>query len=172
MTDKQRVRGLLDLPSSDFFGEGWDLAEPSPEFVPGMGLGATEQARRWAWLGMQAETAAEIKRALRRPPHRPRKDQLSTTDAIRAYSLWRICHRLRHQWGKPRARIEVTNRELIRWHREIETALEVPKHKQLFAKPDQTIEPSVSKGRGILQIDDHWNSAVCEEVEARFSQTT
>ncbi|MGY6634843.1 MAG: hypothetical protein ACXIU8_14040 [Alkalilacustris sp.] len=171
MSEKRKVRGLLDMLDAERSGEAWEWAEPASDFVPGMGIGATAQATRWAWLGMQMEAAAAVERALKRPAGRPTKDRLLTKDAVRAFAVWRMCYALRHDvLGKPEAHI--TARELVRLIRQVEASLEVPRHCQLFARPDETVEPSITRGKSTLEIGDDWNSALCEELWFGSPQTT
>ena len=69
MTSKKQVRGLLDVIEAEAQGEEWELAEQALGDALGLGLGTTEQAKRWALIGASYETQEEI----RRPAHRPSK---------------------------------------------------------------------------------------------------
>ena len=114
MTDEGKARGLLDEALVELTGESREPRDPSPDFVPGMGLGATRQATRWAWLGMQQEVREGVKRALKRPAHRPRKDPIETKDSIRAFAAWQMCRNLRHNiLKKPNAQFRACLRRLL-----------------------------------------------------------
>jgi len=163
MSEKKKVSGLLDMLDAEQKGQPWEWEADPRGVVPGMGLGATAQATRWAWLGMQMEAEAAIQSALKRPAHRPAKDPLLSKDAVRAFAVWRMCNGLRHDiLRKPNAHI--TTRALVALIRQVENALNVPRTRQLFAMPDQTVETSISRGKRILEIDDAWNSQFCEEL--------
>lgn len=171
MNEKRQVRGLLDMLDAEREGQLWEWEALAPGVVPGMGLGASSQATRWAWLGMQMEAEAAIQNTLKRPAHRPAKDPLLSKDAVRAFAVWRMCHGLRHDiLNKPNAHI--STRELVALIRQVENALNVPKTHQLFSKPDQTVESSITRGKQILEIDDAWNSQFCDKLEASLTQTT
>ena len=105
MNQKRKVRGLLDLVEAEMLGEDWEIEESSPDFVFGMGTGATKEATRWAYLGMLWEQREVLKRAYKRPAHRPKKHPYLTKDATRAFSAWKMCRSIRASIGKPFAEI-------------------------------------------------------------------
>ena len=166
----KKVRGLLDVVEAEARGEAWELETLSAGFVPGMGLGATKEATRWAWLGIQSEMASAIDGATKRPAHRPQKHPYETNDAVRAFAVWRICKVLRETLDKPKAKI--TTRELIRLIQLVEESLGVNGHEKLFKHNEATNEQSVARGKKHLEIDAGWNSNVCEELWRTFPQTT
>ena len=73
MTSKKQVRGLLDVVEAEAQGEEWELAEQTLGDALGLGLGATEQARRWALIGMEHEAKMQS----RRPAHRPKTENIT-----------------------------------------------------------------------------------------------
>ena len=170
MTERKKVRGPMGIIEAQINGEEWEIESPSPDYVPGMGMGATKQATRWAWIGMQAEISNAIAEKSKRPAHRPKKDPLETMDAVRAFAAWRMCKNLRRILGKPDAKI--TTRELICLIQLVENEMGVDRRQQFFNRDDTTNEQSVSRGKNHLEIDADWNSKVCEELQAAFSQTT
>jgi hypothetical protein len=69
----KKVRGLLGMMEAETKGENWEWDDPSAEYIPGMGLGASKQATRWARIGYQDEIAPAAELAAKRPEHRPPK---------------------------------------------------------------------------------------------------
>ena len=82
---------------------------------------------------------------------RPRKSY--HINERRAYCLWFIAKDFSQS-----GRAKLTNRKLI------EMAHKTP-FKNLFKSSQQTLEPSVSRGKKILKIDDLWNSKVWDLLE-------
>ena len=164
------VQGLLDLVVASANGEPWEPALSIYDFVPGMGVGASEQAIRWAWVGRLIEMERAIEKSLKRPAHRPRKQSYEKKDAWRAYLAWNMCWNVRRALGAPDGKI--SNRELIRCIRDVENKLQIPNDKRAFTSTDATCEQSLSRGKKLLEIDNNWNSEVCEKVSATFNQTT
>tara|TARA_B110000977_G_C10846863_1_gene404243 strand:+ start:48 stop:548 length:501 start_codon:yes stop_codon:yes gene_type:complete len=165
MTSKKQVRGLLDVVEAEAQGEEWELAEQTLGDALGLGLGATEQARRWALIGMEHEAKMQS----RRPAHRPKKENITKIDSIRAFAAWHMCWRLRGLANKPNARI--TNRELIRVIQVVEQAEGLDAGERLFPERGNS-DASLSRGKKILGIDANWNSKVCEELQQSFTKTT
>jgi hypothetical protein len=161
MKENEKVRGLLDIAGSDAC-----LSEQAlTDLMLGLGWGATDQARRWALIGF----ALEEKMKLRRPAHRPKQDPITHKDAIRAFAAWQMCWKLRGIVGNPKARI--SSRELTRIIQIVENALGLNTTEKLFPKRGN-LDASLSSGKKILEIDDDWNSKVCEEVQRTLSKTT
>lgn len=158
MTGPRKVRGLIDFIEAEASGEVWEFDEPSPEYVPGMGLGATKEATRWAWMGYQLERMLLINLHLKQRRGRPAKSPIQTKDALRAFTLWRLAQRINAD-----ARRNVTNRELIALAIHIEESLGVPFPERVFPKAG-SYDASVSKGRRALEINDAWHSQVCEKI--------
>ena len=44
--------------------------------------------------------------------------------------------------------------------------------KPLFSSAAETLEQSLSRGKQELEIDESWNSKVCEKLRSTLSQTT
>ena len=164
------VQGLLDLVVASANGEPWELAPSIHEFVPGMGVGASEQAIRWAWVGQLIEMDQAIEKSLKRPAHRPRKQSYEKKDAWRAYLAWNMCWNVRRALGAADGKI--SNRELIRCIRDVERKLQIPNDKRAFTSTDATCEQSLSRGKKLLKIDNNWNSEFCEKLSVTFNQTT
>ena len=82
---------------------------------------------------------------------RPRKSY--HINERRAYCLWLIAKDFSQS-----ERAKLTNRKLI------EMAHKTP-FKGLFKSSQQTLEPSISRGKKTLKIDDLWNSKVCDLLE-------
>jgi hypothetical protein len=167
---RRKVRGLLDVVQAEAEGEAWELEASSSDFVPGMGLGATKEATRWAWRGYQLEMSNSVKARLKRPAHRPKKPRLANADALRAYSAWNMCQKRRASLNLPDGK--VTSRQLIGIIQAVERDIGIPLHDRLFSASEKTNEQSLSRGKALLEIDAHWNSAVCEELQQSFAQTT
>ena len=74
----------------------------------------------------------------------------------RAYCLWLIAKDFSQS-----ERAKLTNRKLI------EMMHKTP-FKDLFKSSQQTLEPSVSRGKKTPKIDDLWNSKVCDLLEQDF----
>ncbi len=165
MTSKRQVRGLLDVFEAEAQGEEWELAEQALGNALGLGLGAVEQARRWALIGMEHEAKIQA----RRPAHRPKKENITKIDSIRAFAAWQMCWHLRGLSNKPDAHI--TNRELIRVIQVIEQTESLDAGERLFPERGNS-DASLSRGKKILEIDGDWNSKVCEELQQSFTKTT
>jgi hypothetical protein len=167
MTKPKQIRGLLDYiglkPGEEF---EWEPASES--YVPGMGLGASEDAIRWAYRGIveeRSERLLETISSLARPAKKkgaPQKTPEFRSDNLRTFYLWYIIRDLPLSF-----RCEITNR------RAIELAAGNPvidKTKLLF--PDNyevaTIEQSVSRGKSFWRIDDCWNSKRCEQFYIKY----
>ena len=98
---------------------------------------------------------AELERQSMIPPKnkggRPRKSY--HINERRAYCLWLIAKDFSQS-----ERAKLTNRKLIAM------AHKTP-FKGLFKSSQQTLEPSISRGKKTLKIDDLWNSKVCDLLE-------
>ena len=165
MTSKRHVRGRLEVVEAEAKGEEGGLAAQTLVDALGLGLGATEQAKRWALIGMEHEA----KMQLRRPANRPKKESITKIDSIRAFAAWRMCWHLRGLANKPNARI--TNRELIRVIQVVEQEKSLGAGERLFPEHGNP-EASLSRGKKILEIDGDWNSKVCEKLNQSFTKTT
>ncbi len=152
---KKKVRGLLDFAS--LADDEWEYEEISPDYVPGLGLGATEEARRWAYMGYQMEIGAQLSALsnyYRNPVGRPALKEALQIDSMRAIHMWLELREMPETY-----RTEHTNRQLIRWmqgrkHR-------TPKAESLW-RPNSNLERSLSIGRTFWRIRDDWS---CPELE-------
>jgi hypothetical protein len=149
----------MGVAEAEANGEEWELEEPSLEYVPGMGLGATKEATRWAWMGYHLEKRRKIGQHLKRPRGRPRKEPLETTDAFRAFTLWRLAQHLDED-----ARRRISSRALVTFARQVEASLDVPQEERAFPVMTEAFDRSVSEGKKLLEIDNAWNSSVCEKI--------
>ena len=84
---KKQVRGLFDYLALKE-GEDWEIAPNSENYVYGMGMGATKQATRWAYIGYKYELAQKIKGYSNKLKGRPKLSQYRDIDCRRAYALW------------------------------------------------------------------------------------
>lgn len=160
MSEKRTVRGLLDYSEAVASGQEWEFEEPSPAYVPGLGLGTTDDARRWAWLGYMTEKRTRIDSLLKPKRGRPRKPPIGSKDAWRAFRLWMVAREFSES-----ERAALTNRQLIQVVTAVEDYMNVPNGLRAFPKAGSH-EQSVSRGKKALGIDSHWNSAVCEKIVA------
>ena len=160
---KKQIRGLFDyLDLKD--GEEWEWAPPSEDYVSGMGLGATKQATRWAYLGYKIETEARLKEALALVKRKTRKSETGGApykkeefkmDNQRALLLWLLAREYPENFRR-----ELTNRKAIQMAKMRWTV-----GRTMFALgvADTTIEQSVSRGKAFWGIDKSWNSKKLEE---------
>lgn len=155
---KQKVRGLLDAVGlSD---DEYRLQTVSPDFVPGLGLGTTPEARRWAYLGYQAE----IDRAFRliektegRKAGRPKTEKPFRLPSRRAVHMWLELRNMPYDYRKK------SNRDLIKWIKsrtDLSTHLAVLWPKNM--SKETSLERSLSEGRAYWGIKDDWTSEILE----------
>ncbi len=147
---------------------------PTAYPVPGIGLGASERARRWASLGMIIDNerfwplvenaiasygiASEAEFENRRKVGRPNKGELGSKDCWRAYTLWR----LRKQYPQCK-----TVKSLVNLAAQFEKILKrTPTECGFYLSNTDNIEQSVSRGKKALGIDRNWHSETCEQFEA------
>lgn len=167
MKEPRKVRGLLEVLETEANGEEWELESPSAEFVPGMGLGATKDATRWAWLGYQKELGRTFKKRGRNTI-----EPVKSKPARRAFHAWKMCKKLRAESGQDDAIF--SNRELIAKCQEYERDLGLDAKDRLFRDSvgQSTLDSSLSVGKGLLEIDERWNSEVCEKILRDLFKTT
>lgn len=168
MTDppKRKIRGLFDIIDAQAKGEDWELEAISEDFIPGLGVGATDEARRWAWLGYRYEMLEAVKVRLKRKRGPPTKDAYLTLDAKRARYLWAFADTLTKGKGG-----KISSRALIQLAVEVAKSTANPELKRLFLVADN-VEYSVSRGKKIMDIDAQWCSKVCEQLMKDYPQTT
>lgn len=88
MKEPRKVRGLLDFIDAEASGEDWEFETPSADYVPGLGLGATKEARRWALLGYCTEQLRRFEEQLSKlKPRRGRPTVKITVDMKRAAAV-------------------------------------------------------------------------------------
>lgn len=167
MKEPRKVRGLFGVLEAEANGEEWEFEQPSADYVPGMGLGATKEATRWAWLGYQKELGRILKKRGRKTI-----DPLKSTPARRAFHAWKMCKKLRADTGQDGAIF--SNRELIAKCQEFERDLGLNAKDRLFRDSvgQSTLDSSLSVGKGLLEIDERWNSEVCEKILRDLFKTT
>ena len=96
MTDKKQIKGLLDYISLKP-GEEADFATNSEDYVSGMGLGATEEAKLYAKIGRLYHEIENMKDAnsqidvtdKTKTLGRPRSKRFRNTSSSR-FHLWHI----------------------------------------------------------------------------------
>jgi len=154
MTKKQ-IRGLFDYMELEA-GEDWEFAPLSETFVHGMGLGATAEATRWAYKGYLQELG-DYAKALKKKAGRKALPRHAGIDCDRAKIIWMHVNQF-----KDKTLISLKNRHLIM---EMQSMGRYNKHiATLFPMSHGRLESSVSKGKKILEIDENWNSKVCEKL--------
>ena len=153
---KKSVRGLLDtigLQPND-----WELETVSEKYVPGMGLGATDDAKRWAYLGYRLEINGQLEKAIgvfEKKRGRPSKSEVSKVSSLRAFHIWLELRRMPETF-----RAGHTNRELIAWIKS-RGGLS-PKATKLW-RTGGDLERSLSEGRTFWGLSDDWQSQKCED---------
>ena len=154
---KKQVRGLFDYLALKE-GEDWEIAPNSENFVHGMGLGATKEATRWAYIGYNYELAQKIKGYSKKLKGRPKLSQYRDIDCRRAYALWLYVQNTIEE----DLREKVKNRHLIEWFKTIHKNENI--YSDLFN--ESNVESSVSRGRKKLEINSKWQRKVCEKINA------
>ena len=141
--------------------------------VPGIGVGATAEAIRWARLGMMLEWGHHVEDALQKSKQRgrPSKGPEKSRDAKRAYALWLVAQGLCEILGKPSG-AHIEHKELVRLYQLLEGDAGVQKAHALFSCSEASYIPSITRGKAILEIDENWNSPFCEKIETDFLQMT
>jgi hypothetical protein len=152
----KKGRGLLDFASRDD-GE-WEYEEISPDYVPGLGFGATEQVRRWAYIGYQIEIGSQLKALtahFRKPVGGQAKEVALQINQMRAAHMWLELRDMPKSF-----RTESTNRKLISW-------MSSREHRDAEARkrwlPNSNLERSLSMGRTFWGIQDDWSCPTLEE---------
>ena len=137
---KKSVRGLLDtigLQPND-----WGLEAISENYVPGIGLGATDDAKRWAADGYRLEINRRLEKAIgisKKKKGRPGKTEVLMASHLRAFHMWLELREM------PAAfRVAHTNRELIAW---IKARDDMPPAASKLWPKSQNLERSLSEGR-------------------------
>ena len=155
MTDKKQIKGLLDYISLKP-GEEADFATNSKDYVFGMGIGATDEVRDLAIIGQIYINIQKLKNLNKNDNGRPKKSILLGIDQKRVFALWFMIK----DWSQVKKSMS-SNRELILLAQENECSITT---KKLFVGMTPTLEQSVSRGRNKLEVDENWNSGICEQL--------
>jgi hypothetical protein len=125
-------------------------------YVPGMGIGASKDALRWATAGMLDELLRNQKN--KKPFGRPERDFMDKVCNRRAFMLWTLVN---INPISPNLKF-ASNRELLN----IMLMLRKfgPDITDYFPNTTDNLEPSISRGRTALGIGQMWQSTVCEKV--------
>jgi len=103
---KKTVRGLLDTIGLE--PKDWELEPISEHYVPGIGLGATDYAKRWAYDGYTLEANRRFEKAIgisKRKNGRPKKVKSKNTIPFAPFTCgWSCAACLRH--SEPSIQIE------------------------------------------------------------------
>lgn len=162
MTNKKQVKGLLDYISLKP-GEEADFATNSKDYVFGMGIGATNEVRDLAIIGRIYINIQKLKKLSKNPNGRPKKSILLGIDQKRVFALWFMIK----DWSLVK-KSNTSNRELILFAQENEYSITT---KKLFIGMIATLEQSVSRGRNKLEVDENWNSEICEQLFENLRNT-
>lgn len=162
MTNKKQVKGLLDYISLKP-GEEADFATNSKDYVFGMGIGATNEVRDLAIIGRIYINIQKLKKLSKNPNGRPKKSILLGIDQKRVFALWFMIK----DWSLVK-KSNTSNRELILLAQENEYSITT---KKLFIGMIATLEQSVSRGRNKLEVDENWNSEICEQLFENLRNT-
>lgn len=165
MAEKGSFRGLLGRYINDEEDRCDGLNLPDG-YVPGIGLGATEDAKRWAAKGMRAEELNVLKAVLKRPAHRPKKPKNEDVDSIRAraaYDMVQHIKSLRPEW-RDLDGIAIANRHIIELIQMVESKLQIDEAEKIFPRTTsrRALENSLSLGKQKLGIDRLWRKTVHE----------
>ena len=152
MTNQTGNIGLLALNDALPLSENLD----GSIYVPGMGIGASKDALRWATAGMLDELLRNQKN--RKPFGRPVRDFMEKVDNRRAFMLWALVN---INPISPNLKF-ASNRELLN----IMLMLREfgPDITDYFPNTTDNLEQSISRGRTALGIGQMWESEVCEKV--------
>ena len=161
MREPKQIRGILDYISLKP-GEEFEWEPISESYVPGMGLGASKDAIRWAYKGYMLELKEKLDDLNKRVGGRPAKSNLQKVDNLRAFTIWFVIWK----YLPDLELAKYTNRRLIEFMKSSENGL--PNSKKYFHVTTNNLEQSLSRGRTNLQIDENWHSDVCEKVYVRF----
>ena len=168
MTDKKQVKGLLDYISLKP-GEDAEYAANTEDYVSGMGLGATEEAKLYAKIGKLHHEIETIKEAIEqidvtdktKTLGRPKKQKALGIHQVRALILWHIA-----QEFPEGIRQDLTNRSMIAYVQKrgkTSQLLEGKSERLWTVGNNESLEQSVSKGKTWWKIDHNWHSDKCYE---------
>lgn len=164
MTEKKKVRGLLDAIGLED-GE-WELEMPSVDYVPGMGLGATKQATRWAARGYNPsfELVIEKNRA-QRQRGRPTKAPELKKPQLLALHVWLEVRDMPISFRRE------SNRVLLNWMCErFGGTKPTNATEKLWSFRPERLEKSLSTGRSFWGLSEVWESQKCEDFWASITE--
>ena len=160
---KKTVRGLLHTIGLE--PKDWEFEPISEHYVPGIGLGATDDAKRWAYDGYTLEANSRLEKAIgisKRKNGRPKKSEEQKYDSLRAFHMWLELR------GMPETfRARHTNRELIAW---IQNRDDLSPSVMKLWKVSDSLERSLSIGRTFWVLTDDWQSQRCEAYWKRLGE--
>ena len=162
MTNKKQVKGLLDYISLKP-GEDADFATNSKDYVFGIGIGATDEVHNLAIIGSLYINIQKLKTLNKNDNGRPKKSILLGIDQKRVFALWFMIK----DWSQVK-KSNTSNRDLILLAKENECSITT---KKLFIGMIATLEQSVSRGRNKLEVDENWNSEICEQLFENLRNT-
>jgi hypothetical protein len=191
MTDKKQIKGLLDYISLKP-GEEAEYApnseDPySEDYVFGMGVGASQDAKHFAKIGKLYHETETIKEAIeqilsqndnnnqtsvtdtKKISGRPKRQKALGIHQVRALILWHIAQ------GFPEGiRQDLTNRYMIAYVQKLGKTSrplvgksgKVGESEKMWPDRDginESLEQSVSRGKTWWEIDHRWHSDKCYE---------
>lgn len=151
---KKQIRGLLDYTSVNN-DEDWEFAPLSEEYMIGMGLGASREATRWAFKGYMLELH-QTWTSYKKKVGRKKKSEYGSIDCQRAMLIWVYVNKM-----NPNPSTSLKNRHLISLMQSLGTS--DSRIASLFPKGHSRLQSSVSAGKTKLEINDRWESKVCEK---------
>ena len=156
MSEKRVVSGLLDYVVAVHSGEPFTFRLPSPNYVLGMGVGASEQATKWAYKGLQHELEEKLALATKKSAGRPSKEGALKASQLRTFHLWLIASEYTES-----QRQELQVNQLIKIVKNIDFLTGKTKHLWNVGS-FESLAQSISRGRKWWQIDKAWNSPKCD----------
>ena len=169
MTDRKQIKGLLDYISLKP-GEEAEYAQNSEDpysedYVSGMGLGATEEAKFFAKTGKLYHEIENMKDAnsqidvtdKTKTLGRPKKQKALGIHQVRALILWDIAQRYSED-----IRQDLTNTYMIE-RAEKSDALVGESEGIWESRKQESLQQSVSRGKTWWEIDHKWHSDKCYE---------
>jgi len=147
-----KVKGLLDIMEAEVTGQDWALDNSDPLAFLGLGLGASPEAKHYAFLGFLAERQAELEKRMsdiKPKPARGRPSVHVSIDEKRAASVLGA----RDLYIQKTGRLPPSQKELIELAIEIDKILFESGHRKsrLFLPTLKRIQTSVSAGLAKLR---------------------
>ena len=166
MTDEKQIKGLLDyisLKPGEEAKYAQNSEDPySEDYVSGMGLGATEEAKLYAKIGKLYHETENIKETTEqidvtdktKTLGRPKKQKVLELHQVRAFHLWRIA-----QEFPEGIRQDLTNRymvEVVKKRGKTSHPLAGKSERLWTVGNNDSLEQSVSRGKTWWGIDHEW----------------